>query len=87
MFYVVKFEMLSSSMTRYFFNKENNSKNTIKELKKICEEDFKDAIKYSEMKYLSKNQKILKILLRFKLYVVIKIAYKLGINKFKKRKK
>lgn len=81
------FELISSSMTRYFFNKKNNNRNIMKLLKEKCKNKYKSIIANVDKKYLNLNQKILLFLLRKHMYFLIYIVYKSQIYKLKKRKK
>lgn len=85
-YYAMCFEMISSSMTRYFFNKNNKNKHNMKLLKDKCEKQYKNVIEKVDKKYLNSNQKILLFLLKKHMYFLICIMYKSNIYKLKKRK-
>lgn len=87
MYNVMYFELISSSMTRYFFNKDNKKKNKIKLLKEKSENEYKSIIEKVDKKYLNLNQKILLFLLRAHMYFLISVIYASKIFKLKKRKR
>lgn len=76
LYYVLGCEFISTLFTRYFFHKNNQISNRLKEIDRYFSKKlYQEILKNVDKKYLNKKQKLLTTLLKNKMYRMIALLY------------